>query len=135
MSKLLDKIDILKFRIKHSTYFEKVYKYSDRIITDNSILEYELITTFSEKKFISNELYKICNQSDYLKIACKDEEVFNNCRKSLEDIVELSLSLFTFAKKNLYSYVLDFKKFKLKSRNEYKCLVRNQKISEILNEE
>ncbi len=132
MSKLIDWIDIIKFKIKHSIYFKKVYKHSDIIITDNTILEYELITTFYDKNFINSELYKLISESTHIKIASKDDDVFISCRESLEEIIMFSLNIFVFYNRNLCFNILDFKKFKLKSRNEYKCLLRNQKLSEIL---
>lgn len=133
MSKLLNWIDILKFKIKHSIYFKKVYKYSDIIITDSAVLEYELITTFYDKNFINSELYKLISESIHIKMASKND-VFISCRKNLEEIIKLSLNIFAFSKKELLFNVLDFKKFKLKSRNEYKSMARHKKISEVLNE-
>lgn len=133
MSKLLNWIDILKFKIKHSIYFKKVYKYSDIIITDSAVLEYELITTFYDKNFINSELYKLISESIHIKMASKND-VFISCRKNLEEIIMFSLNIFAFSKKELLFNVLDFKKFKLKSRNEYKSMARHKKISEVLNE-
>ena len=100
MSKLLNWIDILKFKIKHSIYFKKVYKYSDIIITDSAVLEYELITTFYDKNFINSELYKLISESIHIKMASKND-VFISCRKNLEEIIMFSLNIFAFSKKEL----------------------------------
>lgn len=52
-------------------------------------------------------------------------------RSTLEELLQLKLGL---RNSNLYNYKLVFKKFKLKSLNEYASLRREKKLSEILND-
>lgn len=131
---IINYFEFLFFKIKF-TFFSlgpsKVYRYKNTILTNLVFLEYELVTNYSNIEFINLELSKICSTSAHLQCCINlGEDTFLSCRNTLESLLQLTLGINI----KIYNYTLIFKKFKLKSLNEYKSLSRNQKLSEILNE-
>jgi len=107
----------------------KVYRYKDTILSALAFLKYELITNYNNRDHIHSELIKLCNDQvleDSIKLG-----ILYDIRSTLEELLQLKLGL---RNSNLYNYKLVFKKFKLKSLNEYASLRREKKLSEILND-
>lgn len=135
INKIKNFLEFIFYKIKF-TFFSlgpsKVYRYKNTILTNIVFLEYELITNYPNIEFINSELIELCHTYAHLQMCfALGEQTFIDSRKVLESLLQLTLSIHN---PKLYNYTLIFKKFKLKSLNEYKSLSRNQKLSEILNE-